>query len=92
MATASDLAHEANKQIAKLQSEFDFREKEIGKLHLQDLREHVAVLADRVDKLKKRIEESDKRRWQFVYIIAGALAMLLVSVLVQLVLLPLVKK
>ena len=92
MATASDLAHEANKQIAKLQSEFDFREKELGKLHLQELREQVAVLADRMAKIETHITDTEKRRWQFVYIFAGAVATLLVTVIVQLVLLPLVKK
>jgi len=34
----------------------------------------------------------DNRRWQFVYIFAGAAATFLVSVIAQLVLVPLVKK
>jgi len=41
--------------------------------------------------LKKAKDESDKRQWQFVYIFAGAMASLLVTVVVQLVL-ALVKK
>ena len=52
----------------------------------------VPVLEDRVNKLEHREEESSKRRWQFAYIFAGAVTTLLVTVLVQLVLLPLVKK
>ena len=59
---------------------------------LQELRELVAVVADRVAKLETHIADNEKRRWQFVYIFAGAVATLLVTVIVQLVLLPLVKK
>lgn len=53
---------------------------------LPQLRQANAVLEDRVAKLEKRAEEADKRQWQFVYIFAGAMASLLVTVVVQLVL------
>ena len=56
------------------------------------MREEIAILRTIMDKLETHIEETDKRRWQFVYIFAGAVATLLVTVIVQLVLLPLVKK
>jgi hypothetical protein len=46
----------------------------------------IGVLEDRVNELKKGKEEADKRRWQFVYIFAGAVVTLLVTVVVQLVL------
>ena len=49
------------------------------------------MLEDRVNELKKSKEEAEKRRWQFAYIFAGAVATL-VRVIVQIVLLPLVKK
>jgi len=92
MPTPTELAHDAQKHVDKLRAEFDMREKELDKLNLQALRENLAVLQSRLDKLEKHIGESDRRRWQFVYIFAGAAATLLVTVLVQLVLLPLVKK
>jgi len=53
---------------------------------LPQLRQANAVLEDRVVKLERRAEEADKRQWQFVYIFAGAMASLLVTVVVQLVL------
>ena len=52
----------------------------------EQLTKTVAVHEDRVNKLEKREEESDKRQWQFVYIFAGAMATLLVTLVVQLVL------
>lgn len=51
----------------------------------------MAVLEDQVSELKKWKEDAEKRQWQFVYIFAGAMASLLVTVVVQLVL-ALVKK
>ncbi len=57
----------------------------------EQLRQPVAVLDAQVAELKRAKEEGDKRQWQFVYIFAGAMASLLVTVVVQLVL-GLVKK
>lgn len=53
---------------------------------MDELRKLVAVLEDRENELKNVKEESDKRQWQLVYIFAGAMASLLVTVIVQLVL------
>ncbi len=57
----------------------------------EKLRLQLVVIEERVNELKKAKEESDRRQWQFVYIFAGAMASLLVTVVVQLVL-GLVKK
>jgi len=112
MATPTELAREAQKQIELLQAEFEIHQRGMENLKLFDLRERLVVLeqkiaklerelealkslpiiADRVDRLERDRDESEKRRWQFAYIFAGAVATLLVTVLVQLVLLPLVKK
>ena len=92
MATNTEMIQEARLQIESLQTSFAFREKELAKFDMSLLREDLAVLKSRLDKLETHIEETDKRRWQFVYIFAGAVATLLVTVIVQLVLLPLVKK
>ena len=92
MPTNTELIREARLQIESLQTGFNFREKELARFDMSLLREDLAVLKSRLDKLEKHVEETDKRRWQFVYIFAGAVATLLVTVIVQLVLLPLVKK
>ncbi len=112
MATPTEMAHEAQRQIAELRSVCDTRFSGIDKLELVELRERLAVveekiakaereleslktlpvLDDRVDKLERHKDDSEKRRWQFVYIFAGAISTLLVTVIIQLVLLPLVKK
>lgn len=92
MATNTEMIQESRLQIESLQTGFEFREKELAKFDMALFREDLAVLKSRLDKLEKHIEETDKRRWQFVYIFAGAVATLLVTVIVQLVLLPLVKK
>lgn len=46
----------------------------------------IVVLEDRVAELKRLKEEGEKRHWQFIYIIAGGMTTLLVTVIVQLVL------
>lgn len=92
MPTNTELIREARLQIESLQTGFNFREKELAKFDMPLFREDLAVLKSRLDKLENHVEETDKRRWQFVYIFAGAVATLLVTVIVQLVLLPLVKK
>ncbi len=92
MPTNTELIREARLQIESLQTGFNFREKELARFDMSLLREDLAVLKSRLDKLEMHVEETDKRRWQFVYIFAGAVATLLVTVIVQLVLLPLVKK
>jgi hypothetical protein len=46
----------------------------------------IGALEERVNELRRAKEESEKRHWQFVYIFAGAVATLLITVVVQLVL------
>ncbi len=92
MATNSELIQEARLGIQSLTTSFEYRERELNGLNLPAMREDIAVVKSRLDKLEKHAEETDKRRWQFVYIFAGTVATLLVTVIVQLVLLPLVKK
>ena len=92
MATNTEMIQEARVQIESIRSRVTFRDEELAKYNLSQMREEIAVLKSRLDKLEKHIDETDKRRWQFVYIFAGAVATLLVTVIVQLVLIPLVKK
>ena len=92
MPTNTDSIRELQVIFAELQKDVQSHDREFERLQFDQLRERLAVLEDRVNELKKSKEEAEKRRWQFVYIFAGAVATLLVTVLVQLVLLPLVKK
>jgi hypothetical protein len=50
----------------------------------EDIKE-VPVLADRINKLEKHKEETEKRGWQFVFIGAGAGLALIGGIVVQLV-------
>ena len=88
MPTNSDLIRDAWLQLESLQTSFEYREKSLTETNLPGMRAELAVPKSRLDKLETHVEDIDKRRWQFVYIFAGAVA----TVLVQLVLLPLVKK
>lgn len=46
----------------------------------------IGILEERIQELKNWKAETEKRHWQFVYIFAGALASLLATVVVQVVL------
>ena len=54
-------------------------------------RERLGVVESQQADVKKATDDSDKRRWQFVFIFAGAIATLIATTVVQLVL-NLVKK
>lgn len=73
-------------RVAVLEEKLAKAERDLESLKL------LPVLDDKVGKLEKHIDDTEKRRWQFVYVFTGAVATLLVTVVVQLVLLPLVKK
>lgn len=64
-------------RVAKLEKRTEATEKQ---------QERLAVVESQQADMKRAKEESDKRQWQFVYIFAGAMASLLVTVVVQLVL------
>ena len=83
--TSSEMIREMQQEIAYLKSTVISLEKELEKANLNDVRQQLAVLEDRVNELKRVKDESEKRQWQFVYIILGAIATLLVTVIVQLV-------
>jgi len=88
---AEQLARDASTKTVLLDQDLKLLREEVHRLELGQLRERVAVLESHLADLKKAKDEADKRQWQFVYIFAGAMASLLVTVVVQLVL-SLVKK
>jgi phage terminase Nu1 subunit (DNA packaging protein) len=77
--------------LAETRKEMEALTKAVDQLELLKLRDRVTTAEAVVADLKKAKEESDKRQWQFVYIFSGAMATLVVTVIVQLVL-ALVKK
>jgi len=87
----TELARSLQKELLVLRTEFSTLKDMIDEVELQRLRERLAVIEDRVGELKKQKDEADKRHWQFVYIFAGAMASLLVTVIVQLVMVLLKK-
>ena len=56
MATPTEMAHEAQLQIAKLRTEFDARFTALDKLNLLELRERIAVLEEKYVKLERELE------------------------------------
>jgi hypothetical protein len=78
-------------RVEGIRLELDRTDPDIVRDRVSQLAERVAVLEDRVGKLEKHKEETDRRHWQFVYITMGAALALLSSLLVNL-LLSLVKK
>jgi hypothetical protein len=84
--------------VAILKADHAVLQERIGTIQRQiEVQDYVAVvqrlsvLEAHLADLKRAKDESDKRQWQFVYIFAGAMASLLVTVVVQLVL-AMVKK
>lgn len=82
----NQLATKVEVQFAELRRDVSNLVEELDRADLVKVLERLAVLDDRVAELKRVREESDKRHWQFVYLFAGAMASLLVTVVVQLVL------
>ncbi len=80
------LARETELELALVKKDVEAIRKDIDAANLNQLRERVAVLESQQADARKAKDESDKRQWQFVYIFAGAMASLLVTVVVQLVL------
>lgn len=80
------LAREAKEELVVLRGELSALQGEVEQAQLIQLRERLAVVESQVHELRRVREESEKRHWQFVYIFAGAMASLLVTVIVQLVL------
>jgi len=80
-----EYAREIATDLAVLRAEYDTTSREYEKADLARLRERTAVLETRVAELERCKQDADKRQWQFVYIFAGGMATLLVTVLVQLV-------
>ena len=66
--TSSDMIREMQQEIAFLKSTVKSLEKELEKANLNDVRQQLAVLEDRVDELKRVNVEAEKRHWQFIYI------------------------
>src|SRR5687768_8814848 len=92
------LIRDTQQEVKVLAERVDGLRHELSQMSLPELRDRVSHLAerlsvaeDRVNKLEKVKEESEKRHWQFVYIVMGAALALLSSLVVNL-LLPLVKK
>ena len=77
---------EIKSAVTELRKDVQRHDKDFDQLAPGQLRERIAVLEAHVADLKKAKDESDKRQWQFVYIFAGAVVSLLVTVVVQLVL------
>ena len=84
--SVNQLATKVEVQFAELRRDVSHVVEELDRADLVKVLERLAVLDDRVAELKRMREESEKRHWQFVYIFAGAMASLLVTVVVQLVL------
>ena len=82
--SAIELARTTRSDLALLEKAFAIHLESIKNYDLAELRTSVAVLSERVVRLEKAKDESDKRQWQFVYIFAGGMATLLVTGVVQL--------
>jgi len=89
--SAVDLAREIQKQLGELETDFVVIKSEVERANLNQLRDRVISLEEKVTELKRVREETDRRHWQFIYIFAGAMASLLCTIVVQLVLFVLKK-
>lgn len=73
-------------EVAALRSSVEVLRDRVDQSRLVERFHELTTVQTEVRELKHVREESDKRHWQFVYIFAGAMASLLVTVIVQLVL------
>ena len=86
MANESPLqvAREARQATELLEKDVLQLKDDLDSVDIARLRERIVTLETTVAELKRTKEELEKRHWQFVYIFAGAMASLLVTVVVQL--------
>lgn len=84
-ATESALA-ELKAEDATLRQEVAVLRAQIDQSKALELIQRLTTLEAEVRELRRVREEAEKRHWQFVYIFAGAMVSLLVTVIVQLVL------
>ena len=104
------VARETKQELELLKNDVEHLTAEVERAELRKLRQANAVLEEKVTRLEKRADasdkllervavlesqqadlrkakdEADKRQWQFVYLFAGSMATLLVTLIVQLVL------
>ena len=83
--TTGEAISDLQVQLTTLRTEFFALQREYQNCEIQSLRERLVALEVEVRDLKSSKQESEKRHWQFIYIFLGALATLLVTVVVQLV-------
>jgi hypothetical protein len=76
---------ELSQEVLQLKYELNPARAELERYELLIQRDKLNLLEDRVLELKRLKEEGERRHWQFVYILTGALTSLLVTVIVQLV-------
>jgi hypothetical protein len=71
--SALEQARAVQAEVNVLSQAFDDHKESIDKLELVQLRETVAVLTDRVQKLESARLASEDRAWKLVYMVAGGL-------------------
>lgn len=77
------LARETEKELALIKKDGEALQKDIDQADLNQVRERIAVLEERVVELKKMREESEKRYWQFVVLFVGGLITLGINIAVS---------
>ncbi len=86
MASQAELIARDAKLLAETNKiELGLLSSKVDDLELLDLRDRVVALETTVAELKRHKEESEKRSWQFVYIVVGAGCAIAGGIVVQLV-------
>jgi chromosome segregation ATPase len=77
------LARQTELELAIVRKDVESLQHDIDSANLNQIRERLAVLEDRINELKKSKEESEKRYWQFVVLFVGGLVTLGINLVVS---------
>ena len=77
------LARATEIEVALVKKDFEGLRANITTANLNQIRERLAVVEDRVGELKKAREETEKRYWQFAVLFVGGLITLAINLVVS---------
>ena len=77
------LTRQTELELALVKKDVEAIQKDMDSANLNQVRERLAIIEERILELRKMREESDKRYWQFVVLFVGGLITLGINLVVS---------
>ncbi len=77
------LARETELELALVKKDVEGVRKDVDSANLNEIRERLAVLEDRVTEFRESKREADRRYWQFVVLFVGGILTLAINLVVS---------